>query len=67
LERAAHKIKSTVGSFGAQRCYQAALRLEELGRAGEVTGFQRAHGELEEAVRRLKEALTDLVRDQHAN
>jgi CheY-like chemotaxis protein len=61
LERAAHKIKSTVGSFGAQRCYQAALRLEELGRAGEVTGFQRAHGELEEAVRRLKEALTHLV------
>jgi PAS domain S-box-containing protein len=63
LERAAHKLKSTVGSFGAQPCYQAALRLEELGRAGEVTAFEQAHGELEEAVRRLKEALTDLVRD----
>jgi PAS domain S-box-containing protein len=61
LERAAHKIKSTVGSFGALRCYEAAARLEELGRAGEVTGFQRAHGELEEAVGRLKEALTALV------
>ena len=33
LEHAAHKLKASVGSFGAQRAYQAALRLEELGGA----------------------------------
>ena len=29
LERAAHKLKASVGQFGAQRAYQAAARLEE--------------------------------------
>jgi two-component system, sensor histidine kinase and response regulator len=63
LERAAHKLKGSVGSFGAQRAYQAALRLEELGGAGDVTGSQQAYPELEEAVSRLQEALADLVRE----
>ena len=63
LERAAHKLKASVGSFGAQRAYQAALQLEELGGAGDVTGSQQAYPELEEAVRRLQGALADLVRD----
>jgi len=38
LERGAHKIKSTVGSLGARRSYEAAVRLEELGRAGRRGG-----------------------------
>jgi HPt (histidine-containing phosphotransfer) domain-containing protein len=63
VERAAHKLKATVGIFGAQKAYQAALRLEELGGAGDVTGSQQACPELEEAVRRLEGALADLVRD----
>jgi PAS domain S-box-containing protein len=60
LERAAHKLKSSVGSFGAQRAYQAALQLEELGGGGDLTGSQQAYPELEEAVERLQEALADL-------
>ena len=63
LERAAHKLKASVGQFGAQRAYQAAARLEELGGAGDVTGFQQAYPELEEAVRHLQAALADLVRE----
>ena len=43
-----------MGSFGAQRAYQAALRLEELGEAGDVKGFQQAYPELEEAVMRFR-------------
>ena len=63
LERAAHKFKASVGQFGAQRAYQAAARLEELGGAGDVTGSQQAYPELEEAVRHLQAALADLVRE----
>jgi HPt (histidine-containing phosphotransfer) domain-containing protein len=62
LERAAHKLKASVGSFGAQRAYQAALQLEELGGAGDVTGAQQAYPELEEAVECLQGALADLVK-----
>jgi two-component system, sensor histidine kinase and response regulator len=61
--RAAHKLKASVGSFGAQGAYQAALRLEELGSAGDVTGSPQAFPELEEAVRRLQGALADLARE----
>jgi two-component system, sensor histidine kinase and response regulator len=63
LERGAHKLKASVGQFGAQRASQAAARLEELGGAGDVTGFQQAYPELEEAVRHLQAALADLVRE----
>jgi signal transduction histidine kinase/ligand-binding sensor domain-containing protein/DNA-binding response OmpR family regulator len=63
LERAAHKLQSSVGIFGAQRAYQAALRLEQLGAAGDVTGSQQAYPELEEALRHLHAALADFVRD----
>jgi Transposase, Mutator family len=51
-----------LGSFGAQRAYQAALQLEELGGATDVTGCQHAFPELEEAVKRLQEGLADLLR-----
>jgi hypothetical protein len=47
--------------LATQRAYEAALRLEELGGAGDVTGFQQAYPELEEAVKHLQGALADLV------
>ena len=62
LVRAAHKLKASLGSFGAQRAYQAALQLEELGGATDVTGCQHAFPELEQAVKRLQEGLADLLR-----
>jgi CheY-like chemotaxis protein len=61
LERSAHKLQAMVGSVAAQRAYKAALRLEELGRTGEVAGFRQAFPELEDAVSRLQEALAELV------
>ena len=63
LERAAHKLKASVGSFGAQRAYQAALRLEELGAAGDLTGSKNACPELEEAVTHLQSALDEFARE----
>jgi hypothetical protein len=50
-----------VGSFGAQRAYQAALRLEELGGAGDLTGSKEVYPEFEEAVIRLQEAVAELA------
>ncbi|MGO9107989.1 MAG: PAS domain S-box protein, partial [Thermoguttaceae bacterium] len=64
--RAAHTLKASVGSFGAQRAYQAALRLEELGGAGDLTDLKNAYPELEEAIMRLQEAVAELAREGRA-
>ena len=56
-------LAGAVVSFGAERAYQSALRLEELGEAGDVTGSQQAYPDLEEAVGHLQAALIDLVRE----
>jgi CheY-like chemotaxis protein/HPt (histidine-containing phosphotransfer) domain-containing protein len=61
VERAAHRLKSAVGSLGARRSYEAALRMEQLGQAGDVAGFQPAYAELAETVGQLREALADVV------
>ena len=63
LERAAHRLKSAVGALGAPKSYEAALRLEQLGQAGDVAGFQSAYAELAEAVGQLREALADVIAD----
>ncbi len=62
-KNAAHKLKALVGSFGEQRAYQAALRLEELGDAGDLMGSKNAYPELEEAVMRLQEAVAELEKE----
>jgi CheY-like chemotaxis protein len=61
LARAAHKIKSSVGSLGARRSYEVAVRLEELGRAGDVSACRKTYPELAEAVGDLREALAALA------
>ena len=61
LERAAHTLKASVGSFGAQRAYQAALRLEELGDAGDLTGSKTLFLSWRRRSR-LQEAVADLAR-----
>ena len=66
VEQAAHKLNASVGSFGAQRAYQAALRLEELGEAGDVKGLQQAYPQFEEAVMRLQEAVAELAGEGRA-
>jgi CheY-like chemotaxis protein len=60
LERAAHKLKGSVGNFGAQRALDAALRLEIIGRQGEWSDGERAFAELEKEVRDLQEALAQI-------
>jgi HPt (histidine-containing phosphotransfer) domain-containing protein len=57
LERAAHKLKSSLGHFGDSRASDAAQRLENLGRDGEFALAEKAIAELEQEVARLHAAL----------
>ena len=58
LERAAHKLKGSIGSFGDRRASDAVLRLEVMGSHGEFgDAAQQALTDLENEVARLREAL----------
>jgi two-component system sensor histidine kinase/response regulator len=66
LERAAHSLKGTVMSFGAQTAGAAALRLEVIGRGGDLTQAALAGAELEREVAQLGQALAVFGREQVA-
>jgi PAS domain S-box-containing protein len=60
LERAAHKLKGTVANFSARTSYDAALRLEVMGRGGQLEQAREALGQLESALEELKPVLLKL-------
>ncbi|MDQ5851613.1 MAG: Hpt domain-containing protein, partial [Chloroflexota bacterium] len=60
LERAAHTLKSSVGTFGAKAAFGAALRLEMVGRSGDLADAEAAYAELEAELARLEPALAAL-------
>lgn len=66
LDRAAHKLKGSVGYFGARDATAAALRLEELGRQGDFAAAEEAMTRLDAELARLGAALVDLKRDSSA-
>jgi CheY-like chemotaxis protein len=66
LERAEHSLKGTVMSFGAQTAGEAALRLEVIGRGGDLTQAVMACGELEREVAQLGNALAVFRGEQGA-
>lgn len=62
LERAAHRLRGAVGHFGADRASDAALRLEQAARKGDlraaaplVAELKLALGDVVQALRRLRE------------
>ena len=57
LRKAAHTIKGSVGHFGAGRCYELALRVEELARDGKPSQAAAECGELEQALTSVVAAL----------
>ena len=61
LERAAHALKGSVGNFIADRCYQAAFRLEQMGRDEKLDQSREAYEELERELKRLEPALRALL------
>jgi CheY-like chemotaxis protein len=64
LERAAHKLKGSVASFGARRAYDAALRLEVIGREDRLADADAALAELEGETARLRTAL-EMFREEN--
>ncbi len=65
LERAAHTLKGAVANFGAPGAFDAAWRLEVMGRGGDLTNVQETYAELETEVTHLRGALAAL-REEHA-
>lgn len=61
LERAAHNLKGAVANFGAKATVDAALRLEQMGRAGQIEGADKAYVELAAALDRLTPELVALA------
>jgi PAS domain S-box-containing protein len=60
MERAAHKLKGAVANFAAPAAYDAALRLEVMGRGGHLDQAAEALGGLESALEELKPMLLNL-------
>jgi HPt (histidine-containing phosphotransfer) domain-containing protein len=60
LEGAAHSIKGSVGNFAAAAAFAVALRLERMGRDGDLRHAPEACAELEREIARLTPVLTDL-------
>jgi CheY-like chemotaxis protein/HPt (histidine-containing phosphotransfer) domain-containing protein len=57
LKRAAHSIKGAVGTLGGKAAFEAALRLETIGRQGDLREVQPARQTLEKAIVQLQQAL----------
>ncbi|MGC8605168.1 MAG: response regulator, partial [Desulfomonilaceae bacterium] len=66
IEKVAHSIKGSVGSFAAERAFQAAMKLETMGREGKVRHTEQALKELEKEINLLKDVLVSL-REAHFN
>jgi PAS domain S-box-containing protein len=64
LERAAHTVKGSVGNFAAKPAFQAAQRVEQIGRDGNMSEAEEAYKALEDELERLRPALTALGRDK---
>ncbi len=66
LMQAAHTLKGAVGNFGAKVAFDAALRLELMGRGGDFTNAEELYAELTKEVARLERALA-AFRQGHAS
>jgi CheY-like chemotaxis protein/HPt (histidine-containing phosphotransfer) domain-containing protein len=60
LREAAHSLGGSVSNFGAHEAKDAAWRLEEMGKAGDLGGAEEALAALEQAVRRVEPVLARL-------
>jgi CheY-like chemotaxis protein/HPt (histidine-containing phosphotransfer) domain-containing protein len=58
IKRLAHTIKGAVGTFGAQPAYEAAFRLETIGKEGPLGEAAAAFEEMKGVIARLNEALS---------
>ena len=57
LEHSAHALKGAVGNFGAQVAWDYALKLELMGRDGEISHAQDVFDQLHEQIDRIRDAV----------
>jgi two-component system, sensor histidine kinase and response regulator len=60
IERTAHTIKGALGNFAADRAFEAALKLETIGRDGALKHADRAFKDLEKEISLFKDVLVSL-------
>ncbi|MCH8062545.1 MAG: response regulator [Chloroflexi bacterium] len=63
LQRTSHTLKGAVGNLQAHAVYEAALRLEMIGRSADLSGAEEALGKLNEEMNRLLPALEALSKE----
>ena len=63
VQRAAHALKGSAANLLAQGVMEAALKLEEIGRAGSVAGAKEALVTLEEELGKLESALGEFEKE----
>jgi len=66
LEQAAHKLKGSLGTFCAHAAYEAAQKLEEIGRRGDLPAAEEAGHLLEAELTRLMPLLEELEKESAA-
>ena len=64
IERAVHKLRGSVGCFGAQPAFDAAMKLESMARYEELNRAEEALKELVQEIDRLLPALADMGREK---
>jgi CheY-like chemotaxis protein len=60
LQQVAHTLKGSVGNFGARESFEAALRLEAVGRESDWSQAEEAWAALEAAIGRLEAAMAEV-------
>jgi signal transduction histidine kinase/DNA-binding response OmpR family regulator/HPt (histidine-containing phosphotransfer) domain-containing protein len=61
LDKAAHSLKGSVGNFGARRAFEAAYRLEVIGREGRLAEADAALSKLEKEFKDLEAAMKEAL------
>jgi signal transduction histidine kinase/CheY-like chemotaxis protein len=64
LRDAAHSLKGALGTLAAQAAFDAALRVEALGRQGNLRGAEETCALLEQELERLRPALTAFAQEE---
>jgi HPt (histidine-containing phosphotransfer) domain-containing protein len=62
LNKSAHRLKGSLGTFAAHAAFEFAQELERIGISGVMSGAQEVLLELENEIARVKEALESLVK-----
>jgi PAS domain S-box-containing protein len=61
LQRSAHALKGSVGTFGARAAFETARQLEALGQQGDLGRAEEMYTRMEREIERLRPALAALV------